>query len=130
MKPIKSQNRSVPGYEIQQIEIDKLVPASIYQEIPDRNQLESELQQGILKQPLIVFQCDLKHWQGNHKRLYGAHSPDLPWDNPPIVDDKVHIVWFGRQRFQLLKEMDYTHVDIVKSTVFHEMIRLGHQIKH
>ena len=31
-------------------------------------------------------------------------------------------VWSGRQRFQILKEQGYTHVDVIVEPVFHKMV--------
>lgn len=128
MKEIKSTNRKVPGYEIQNVDINTLVAASIYKEIPDRDKLVEELTQGIMIQPLVVYEAPLKYWQVNHSRLYKANHPDLPWDNPPIVHDKVNIVWFGRQRLALLKELGYTHVDVIKAPTLQETVRVGHSL--
>lgn len=130
MKEIRAKNRHYYGeYQVEQIEINRLVPASIYKEIPDYEELKKDLEQGHMDWPLVVFEADLEYWQGNHKQLYGSGNPDLPWDNPPLVGDKIYIVWQGRQRLQILKDLGYTHVDIVKDPVFHRMLRLGNRMK-
>jgi hypothetical protein len=127
MKTISAQQQ-IEGYKTKQFAIEQLVPASIYDNIPDEEKLRPELEQGVLDKPLIVFETDNQYWQSNHLRLYKSGNPDLP-DEAPETDGKVYVVWFGRQRFQLMKDMGYTHVDVVTEKVFHKMITLGHKNK-
>ena len=127
MKSIKA-NKKISGYETKSFELDKLVPASIYKEIPEEEKLRSDLEQGLLQYPLIVFETDMDYWTKNHLKLYHAGSPELP-EKPPILDGKIHVVWFGRQRYQILKKLDYTHVDVVVIPGFHQMVKIGQLYK-
>ena len=51
--------------------------------------------------------------------LYGA----LVEAEPYLQNDKrIHVIWSGRQRFQLAKELGYTHIDCIIEPVFHKMV--------
>lgn len=113
--------------------IEALVPASYYDVIPDEDKIRPDLEKGILQYPLLCYQTDQKYWKENHLRLYHSGNPQLPEQAPetevdvtkqgrPYRERKIHVVWSGRQRFQILKEQGYTHVDVIVESVFHKMV--------
>lgn len=132
MKKIKAQNK-FENYQTIEMPIEALVPASYYDVIPDEDKIRPDLEKGILQYPLLCYQTDQKYWKENHLRLYHSGNPQLPEQAPetevdvtkqgrPYREKKIHVVWSGRQRFQILKEQGYTHVDVIVESVFHKMV--------
>ena len=99
-------------YEIKTMSMEDIVPASIYEEIPDRDALEADIANGEMDYPLMLWPVTPDYWRNIHLKFYKRGSPGLP-DKAPEKDGQVMIVWRGRQRFQLAKEMGYTHIDCV-----------------
>ena len=132
MKHLKAE-KTFENYKTITMEIKDLVPASIYEKIPDYDKLEPDIKAGKLNYPLLVFQTNQDYWTKNHLALYKAGSPLLPSHAPekevevlvkntPIKENRVHVVWTGRQRFQIAKELDYTHIDCVVEPNFFKMV--------
>tara|TARA_B100001057_G_scaffold395224_1_gene404724 strand:+ start:379 stop:804 length:426 start_codon:yes stop_codon:yes gene_type:complete len=132
MKHLQAKNK-FENYETVTMDMKDLVPASIYETVPDRDKLYDGIKDGDLQYPLLVYQADKEYWTKNHLPLYKSNSPGLP-DMPPILDTKVvrsgheyvepkiHIIWSGRQRFQLAQELGYTHVDCILESNFFTMV--------
>lgn len=70
--------------------------------------------------------------------LYKRNHPQLPDMAPEIEVDvskngqttrqkRVHIVWSGRQRWQVAKELGYTHVDVIVEPVFDRVVPMAHE---
>ena len=114
------------------MEMKDLVPASFYKDIPDHEKLKEIISTGEMEYPLLVYQATQKYYPGNHLTLYGRNHPELPEKAPEIEVDifkhgqttrqkRVHIVWSGRQRWQVAKELGYTHVDVIIEPDFFKM---------
>lgn len=127
MKPLHAKNK-YQDFETMLRPIDEIVPASVYKEIPDEETLRADLEQGILNFPLLCFETDQKYWQTNHLRLYHAGSPTLP-EVAPEIDGRVYVVWSGRQRYQLAKQMGYTHIDCIHHDDFFEVTKQSGNFK-
>ena len=131
MKHLKAQNK-FENYKTVTMEMKDLVPASVYKNVPDREKLFDSIQKGELLYPLLVYQAEQEYWTKNHLPLYESNSPELPKKAPVLeteiiraghqyFEPKIHVIWSGRQRFQLAKELGYTHVDCVIETNFFKM---------
>lgn len=110
-------------YEIKTMSMDDIVPASIYEEIPDRDSLEDSILSGEMDFPLMLWPVTQDYWTNVHLKFYKRGSPDLP-DKAPEKDGEVMIIWRGRQRFQLAKEMGYTHIDCVVEKEQHKIVSM------
>ena len=132
MKHLKA-SKTFESYKTVTMEIKDLVPASVYETIPDYDTLLPELKEGKLEYPLLVYQAHPDYWTKNHLGLYRSSSPTLPTHAPVkeveiqvqhrhIKEPRVHVVWSGRQRFQIAQELDYTHVDCIVEPNFFKMV--------
>ena len=110
-------------YEIKTMAMDDIVPASIYEEIPDRDELKDSIASGEMDHPLMLWPVTQDYWRNIHLRYYKRGSPDLP-EEAPEKDGEVLIVWRGRQRYQLAKEMGYTHIDCVVEKEQHKIVSM------
>ena len=110
-------------YEIKPMAMDEIQPASIYEEIPDRDELEDSIASGEMDHPLMLWPVTQDYWRNIHLRYYKRGSPDLP-EEAPEKDGEVLIVWRGRQRYQLAKEMGYTHIDCVVEKEQHKIVSM------
>ena len=110
-------------YEIVTMAMDDIVPASIYEEIPDRELLEDSISNGEMDFPIMLWPVTQDYWKNIHLKFYKRGSPDLP-DKAPEKDGEVLIIWRGRQRFQLAKEMGYTHIDCVIEKEQHKIVSM------
>ena len=110
-------------YEIKTMAMDEIQPASIYEEIPDRDELEDSIASGEMDHPLMLWPVTQDYWRNIHLRYYKRGSPDLP-EEAPEKDGEVLIVWRGRQRYQLAKEMGYTHIDCVVEKEQHKIVSM------
>jgi len=108
-------------YEIVTMSMDEIQTASIYQEIPDRDSLKDSISKGEMEQPLMLWPMTQKYWQNIHLKFYKRSSPDLPAEAPE-KDGKVLVVWKGRQRYQMAKELGFTHVDCVIEKELHKIV--------
>jgi len=118
--------------------MDDLVPASFYKEIPDYEKLKQTLTTGEMKYPLLVYQGTQDYYTINHLGLYKRNHPQLP-DTAPELEvelfdkghfkkaQRVHIVWSGRQRWQVAKELGYTDVDVIVEPNFFKMVDIAKQ---
>jgi len=113
-------------YEIKTMSMEDIVPASIYEEIPDRDALEADIANGEMDFPLMLWPVTPDYWKRAHLKFYKRGSPDLP-DTAPKYNGEVMIVWRGRQRFQLAKEMGYTHIDCVVEKEQHKIVSMIHK---
>ena len=127
MKHLQAQN-NYPGYTMVTMSMGDIVPASMYETIPDSDKLKPELENGILDKPLMLWEIDQKYWQNVHLRYYRRGNPGLP-EVAPEKDGKVLVVWKGRQRYQLAKEMGYTHIDCVIEKEQHKIVEIARQEK-
>ena len=116
-------------YEIMTMAMDDIVPASIYEEIPDRELLEDSIMNGEMDFPLMLWPVTQDYWKNIHLKFYKRGSPNLP-DKAPEKDGEVLIVWRGRQRYQLAKEMGYTHIDCVIEKEQHKIVSMIHKEKN
>ena len=110
-------------YEIKTMAMDEIQPASIYEEIPDRDELEDSIASGEMDHPLMLWPVTQDYWRNIHLRYYKRGIPDLP-EEAPEKDGEVLIVWRGRQRYQLAKEMGYTHIDCVVEKEQHKIVSM------
>jgi len=110
-------------YEIVTMAMDDIVPASIYEEIPDRELLEDSISNGEMDFPIMLWPVTQDYWKNIHLKFYKRGSPDLR-DKAPEKDGEVLIIWRGRQRFQLAKEMGYTHIDCVIEKEQHKIVSM------
>tara|TARA_B100000424_G_scaffold128493_1_gene97268 strand:- start:656 stop:1054 length:399 start_codon:yes stop_codon:yes gene_type:complete len=108
-------------YDIKKMSIDEIVPASIYEEIPDRDELEKGIADGEMDLPLMLWPMTQDYWKNVHLNFYKRGSPALP-EKAPEKDGKVLVVWKGRQRYQLAKELGYTHIDCVIEPELHKIV--------
>ena len=117
-----------------------LLPASVYENIPDFDKLEPEIKAGNLEYPLLVFQTNQDYWTKNHLGLYRAGSPTLPTHAPEIdaevvvkgntiTEKRIHIIWSGRQRFQIAKDLGYTDIDVIIEPVFHKVVNAASKFR-
>ena len=118
MYPMENGN----PYEIVTMAIDEIQPASIYKEIPDYDLLKKTIQTGEMDQPLMLWPMTQKYWKNIHLRYYKRGNPDLP-DTAPEKDGQVLVVWKGRQRYQIAKELGFTHVDCVIEKELHQIVQ-------
>ena len=116
-------------YEIVTMAMDDIVPASIYEEIPDRELLEDSIMNGEMDFPLMLWPVTQEYWKKVHLHFYRRGNPDLP-EEAPHKDGEVLIVWRGRQRYQLAKEMGYTHIDCVIEKEQHKIVSMIHKEKN
>ena len=132
MKHLKAK-KNFEQYKTVTMKIADLVPASVYEKIPDFDKLEPDIKAGNLEYPLLVFQSNQDYWTKNHLSLYRAGSPTLPSHAPEIEatinvkgvqmkEKRIHVVWAGRQRFQIAKDLGYTDIDVIIEPVFHKMV--------
>jgi len=110
-------------YKIKTMAMDEIQPASIYEEIPDRDVLEADIVGGEMDFPLMLWPVTQDYWRDIHLKFYKRGSPDLP-EEAPEKDGEVLIVWRGRQRYQLAKEMGYTHIDCVVEKEQHKIVSM------
>jgi hypothetical protein len=127
MKHLKAKN-NYPGYTKVTMSMDDIVPASIYREVPDADSLKEEIEQGVMHKPLMLWPMTQKYWKDVHLRYYRKTNPDLP-EVAPEKDGEVMVVWKGRQRYQLAREMGYTHVDCVVEKEQHKIVAIAQQEK-
>jgi hypothetical protein len=139
MKHLQAKKK-FENYETVTMAMKDLVPASIYKTLPDRDKLYDSIKNGDLQYPLLVYQTDKEYWTKNHLPLYKSNSPELP-DMPSVLETKVtrrgqqftepkiHVIWSGRQRFQLAKELGYTHVDCILESNFFTMVNKAGKFK-
>lgn len=110
-------------YEIKIMAMDEIQPASIYEEIPDRDVLEADIAGGEMDFPLMLWPVTQDYWRDIHLKFYKRGNPDLP-EEAPEKDGQVYVVWRGRQRYQLAKEMGYTHIDCVVEKEQHKIVSM------
>ena len=110
-------------YEIKIMAMDEIQPASIYEEIPDRDVLEADVADGEMDFPLMLWPVTQDYWRDIHLKFYKRGNPDLP-EEAPEKDGQVYVVWRGRQRYQLAKEMGYTHIDCVVEKEQHKIVAM------
>ena len=108
-------------YEIKTMSMDEIQPASIYEEIPDRDVLEADIASGEMDYPLMLLPMTQDYWKNIHLEYYKRGSPTLP-DEAPEKDGQVLVVWKGRQRYQLAQELGYTHIDCVIEPELHKIV--------
>lgn len=108
-------------YEIKTMALEEIVPASIYNEIPDYDELKESIKDGEMDDPLMLLPMTQDYWKNVHLEYYKRGSPTLP-DEAPEKDGQVLVVWKGRQRYQLAKELGYTHIDCVIEPELHKIV--------
>jgi hypothetical protein len=113
-------------YEIVTLSMDDIVPASIYDEVPDADHLKEEIKDGEMDRPLMLWPMTQRYWKDVHLRYYRRGNPDLP-EVAPEKDGEVLVVWKGRQRYQLAREMGFTHVDCVIEREQHKIVAIAQQ---
>ena len=115
-------------YDVKTMSIDEIVPASIYDEIPDRDELEKSITDGEMDFPLMLWPMTQDYWKNVHLKFYRRSSPTLP-EKAPEKDGQVLVVWKGRQRYQLAKELGYTHIDCVMEPELSKIVDKAKQQK-
>ena len=128
MKHLQAQG-NYPGYTKVTMSIADIVPASIYEEVPDADRLKEEIKDGVMDKPLMLWPMTQRYWKEVHLRYYRRSNPDLP-EVAPEKDGEVLVVWKGRQRYQLAKELGYTHVDCVIEREQHRIVAIAQQEKN
>ena len=128
MKHLQAQG-NYPGYTKVTMAIEDIVPASIYEDVPDADILKEELKDGVMLKPLILWPMTQRYWKEVHLKYYRRSNPDLP-EVAPEKDGEVLVVWKGRQRYQLAREMGYTHVDCVIEREQHKIVTIAQQEKN
>jgi len=111
-------------YDIVTMAMEEIVPASIYDEVPDADRLKEEIKDGVMLKPLILWPMTQRYWKEGHLRFYRRGNPGLP-DVAPEKDGEVLVVWKGRQRYQLAREMGFTHVDCVIEREQHRIVAIA-----
>ena len=136
MKHLKSKIKNYKNRTTITMEMKDLIPASFYKEIPDYEKLKEVLGTGEMEYPLLVYQATQDYYTKNHLGLYKRNHPELP-DKAPEIEVEIfkhghytkhkraHIVWSGRQRWQVAKELGYTHVDVIIEPDFFKMVYLA-----
>ena len=115
-------------YDVKTMSIDEIVPASSYDEIPDRDELEKRITDGEMDFPLMLWPMTQDYWKNVHLKFYRRSSPTLP-EKAPEKDGQVLVVWKGRQRYQLAKELGYTHIDCVMEPELSKIVDKAKQQK-
>ncbi len=138
MKHLKAKIKIFNNTKTITMEMKDLIPASFYKEIPDYDKLKQVISTGELEYPLLVYQATQDYYTKNHLLLYKRNHPQLPDKAPEIEVDvfkhgqitrqnMVHIVWSGRQRWQVAKELGYTHVDVIVEPNFDKVVAMAHE---
>jgi len=138
MKHLKAKIKNFNNTKTITMEMKDLIPASFYKEIPDHEKLKQVIGTGELEYPLLVYQATQDYYTKNHLLLYKSNHPQLPDKAPEIEVEifnkgvyskhkRVHIVWSGRQRWQVAKELGYTHVDVIVESNFDKMVPMAKQ---
>ena len=134
MKHLKAKETVWRGQKVITMEMKDLVPCSLYEQIPDYETLKTIIGTGEMEYPLLVYQSDQEYYTVQHLANYKSGSPGLPETAPEIEVDvrlpnnqtkkanRIHIVWSGRQRYQVAKELGYTHIDVIVQPDFFQMV--------
>jgi len=116
------EKHSRKKYEIITMPLDEMVPASIYEEIPDHKELEESIKDGVMDHPVMLWPMTQKYWKEIHLKFYRRGNPTLP-EQAPEKDGEVLVVWKGRQRYQMAKDMGFTHIDCVIEPDLDKIVR-------
>ena len=61
-------------YDIKTMSMEDIVPASIYEEIPDRDALEADIANGEMDYPLMLWPVTPDYWRNIHLKFYKRGS--------------------------------------------------------
>ena len=127
MKHLKARNK-LKEYDTVTLGLEEIVPASTYEVIPDESKLKPSIENGEMDYPIMLLDTDQKYWQNVHERFYRKTNPNMP-EVAPERDGRVLVVWKGRQRYQLAKELGYTHIDCVLEKDLHKIVTIAMEEK-
>jgi len=127
MKHLKARNK-LKEYDTVTLGLEEIVPASTYEVIPDESKLKPSIENGEMDYPIMLLDTDQKYWQNVHERFYRKSNPNMP-EVAPERDGRVLVVWKGRQRYQLAKELGYTHIDCVLEKDLHKIVTIAMEEK-
>jgi len=127
MKHLKAQNK-LKEYDTVTLGLEEIVPASTYEVIPDESKLKLSIENGEMDYPIMLLDTDQKYWQNVHERYYRKSNPNMP-EVAPERNGRVLVVWKGRQRYQLAKELGYTHIDCVLEKDLHKIVTIAMEEK-
>lgn len=127
MKHLKAQNK-LKEYDTVTLGLEEIVPASTYEVIPDESKLKPSIENGEMDYPIMLLDTDQKYWQNVHERYYRKSNPNMP-EVAPERNGRVLVVWKGRQRYQLAKELGYTHIDCVLEKDLHKIVTIAMEEK-
>jgi hypothetical protein len=55
-----------------------------------------------------------------------SHAPEIETavkvNGNQVTEKRIHVIWSGRQRFQIAKDLGYTDVDVIIEPVFHKVV--------
>jgi len=127
MKHLKARSK-LKEYDTVILGLEEIVPASTYEVIPDESKLKPSIENGEMDYPIMLLDTDQKYWQNVHERYYRKSNPNMP-EVAPERDGRVLVVWKGRQRYQLAKELGYTHIDCVLEKDLHKIVTIAMEEK-
>ena len=139
MKHLKASN-AIEGYRTVTLAVKDLVSATVFDTMPDYDHLLPTIKAGQIELPFLVYQTHPDYWTQQHLGLYRAGYPLLPThapvqeveltvQNKKIATPRIHIVWTGRQLFQIAQELEYTDVDCVIENNFAKLVEQAQQIR-
>jgi len=139
MKHLKASN-TIAGYQTVSLAVKDLVSATVFETIPDYDQLLPTIKAGQIELPFLVYQTNPDYWTRQHLGLYRPSSPILPTQAPfkevelivqnkKIKTPRIHVIWTDRQLFQIAQEFEYTDVDCVIETNFAKLVEQAQQIR-
>ena len=127
MKHLKARSK-LKEYDTVILGLEEIVPASTYEVIPDESKLKPSIENGEMDYPIMLLDTDQKYWQNVHERYYRKSNPNMP-EVAPERNGRVLVVWKGRQRYQLAKELGYTHIDCVLEKDLHKIVTIAMEEK-
>jgi hypothetical protein len=79
--------------------------------------------------PVMLWPVTQDYWRNIHLKFYRRGNPTLP-EQAPEKDGKVLVVWKGRQRYQMAKDMGFTHIDCVIEPELDKIVRKAQEGQH
>jgi hypothetical protein len=139
MKHLKA-SKTIEGYQTVSLAVKDLVSATMFEIMPDYDQLLPTVKAGQIELPFLVYQTNPDYWIQHHLGLYRPGSPILPShapvkeveltvQNKKIKTPRIHVIWTNQQLFQIAQELEYTDVDCVIETNFAKLVEQAQQIR-
>jgi hypothetical protein len=140
MKHLKASN-TIEGYQTVTLAVKDLVSATVFETMPDYDRWLPTIKKGQVELPFLVYQTHPDYWTRQHLGLYRAGYPLLPThapvkkteliiQNKKITTPRIHVIWTGRQQFQIAQESEYTDVDCVIETNFAKLVAQAQNIRN